>query len=219
MSWPANLPQAARVPKHAQSHEELISPPANIEERDLSDGEASDHSRGMDDTLRVTQVPEEHGIPNWLVGVSALKFYGAGRVQDPCPYTTPGSLNYTYGRFQSKGKDHYFVLVPSGDAYIVISPINLTRSIRGLPYPKLEVFIQSCLARSEELELEDVIDGSDVSERWGEEFLDLEGTNDINWAERMHQKGFEFAKADRDLERWIFFRTSECSKREVEERC
>lgn len=82
MSWRAKLPQAARVPKHEQSHEELISPPANIEEEDLSDGEASNHGRGTDDTFRTTQILEEHGIPNCLVGVSALKFYGAGRVRD-----------------------------------------------------------------------------------------------------------------------------------------
>lgn len=107
------------------------------------------------------------------------------------------------------------MLVPSEDAHIVISPDNLTRSIRGLPYPKLGVFIQSCLERAEKLELDDVIDGSNVSEQWGEEFLDLEGTNDINWAERMHQKGVEFAKGDRDLERWVFFRTVDFSKREL----
>lgn len=137
------------------------------------------------------------------------------RLLKPWPHPTPGSLNYTYGRFKSKGKDHYFVLVPSEDAHIVISPGNLTRSIRGLPYPKLEVFIQSCLERAEKLELEDVIDGSNVSEQWGEEFLDLEGTNDTDWAERMCQKGVEFAKGDRDLEWWVFFRTADFSKREL----
>lgn len=55
------------------------------------------------------------------------------------------------------------MLVPSEDAHIIISPDNLTRSLRGLPYPKLEVFTQSCLERAEKLELEDVIDGSNVS--------------------------------------------------------
>lgn len=77
------------------------------------------------------------------------------------------------------------MLVPSEDAHIVISPDKLTRSIRGLPYLKLEVFIQSYLEKAEKLELDDVIDGSNVSEQWGKEFLDLEGTNDTDWAERM----------------------------------
>jgi hypothetical protein len=43
---------------------------------------ASNQGYGADDTLAVTRISEEHGIPCWLVGISALVFYGAGRVRD-----------------------------------------------------------------------------------------------------------------------------------------
>lgn len=91
MSWRAKLPQAARVSKGEQGHEEPISPPVNSDENDLSDGEASNYGRGTNDTLRITRILEEYGIPNCLVGVSALKFYGAGRVRDvSCFYQKRG---------------------------------------------------------------------------------------------------------------------------------
>lgn len=82
------------MPKREQGHEEPISPPVNSEENDLSDGEASNHGRGTDDTLRVTQILEEHGILNCLVGVSALKFYGAGRVRDVSFFYQKRGLTY-----------------------------------------------------------------------------------------------------------------------------
>lgn len=43
---------------------------------------ASNQGYGTDDTLAVTCVLEEHGIPCCLVGIAALVFYGAGRVRD-----------------------------------------------------------------------------------------------------------------------------------------
>lgn len=43
---------------------------------------ASNCGYGTDDTLAVTQVLEQHGIPCCLVGIAALIFYGAGRVRD-----------------------------------------------------------------------------------------------------------------------------------------
>ena len=57
--------------------------------RDCSDTEstysnecASNCGYGTDDTLTVTKVLEQHGIPCCLVGIAALIFYGAGRVRD-----------------------------------------------------------------------------------------------------------------------------------------
>ncbi|KUI58413.1 hypothetical protein VP1G_05713 [Cytospora mali] len=203
-------------PKNKQNLEDPALSPTDVEEEYLSDGEASNRGHGTDDTLRVTQILEEHGIPCCLVGISALMFYGAGRVRDdweicvptelvskaselllsppydtkyrllkPWPHPTPFSLNYTYGRFKAKGIDHYFMLVPSSeDAHIVMTPENLTKSHRGLPYPKLEVFIHRCLERVDKLGLEDVIDGSNVTEEWGEDFLDLEVFRLSEWNKR-----------------------------------
>ncbi|KAK6814418.1 hypothetical protein RU639_009415 [Aspergillus parasiticus] len=43
---------------------------------------ASNRGYRTDDTLTVTRVLEQHGIPCCLVGVAALVFYGASRVRD-----------------------------------------------------------------------------------------------------------------------------------------
>lgn len=99
---------------------------------------------------------------------------------------------HTYSRFKGKDTDHYFILVPSRDAHIACEPSNFTRSLRGLPYPTLTVFIQSCLDTRDSLQLVDVVDGTNVSEEWGEENLQLEGTNDVAWARDLNQRGEDF---------------------------
>ncbi|KAK2867968.1 hypothetical protein FQN49_003286 [Arthroderma sp. PD_2] len=188
-----------------------------------SNEDASNRGHGTDDTLAVTQALEEHGIPCCLVGISALVFYGAGRVRNdwevfvptelvdkasellqsapyaaryrrikPWPYYDPCALTHTYQRFKSRGIHHYFFLVPSIDTHIDCHPSNFTRSPRGLPYPKLDVFIQSCLDTFSMLQLCDVIDGTNISEEWGEKNLDLEGTNDVKWAKEKNKRGEEF---------------------------
>ncbi|KAI1073207.1 hypothetical protein LB507_010874, partial [Fusarium sp. FIESC RH6] len=182
----------------------------------------SNDGRGTDDALAVTQILEASDIPCCLVGISALIFYGAARVRpdweicvptelidkavnllqtephatkytevEPWPHPSR-SLLHTYHRFQGKGTDFYFILVPSRDAHLACEPANITRSLRGLPYPKLNVFIQSCLDTRNQLALCDVVDGTDLPEEWGEENLDLEGINDVEWAEDINKRGCEF---------------------------
>ena len=100
----------------------------------------------------------------------------------------PGSLIHTYPRFRSRGIAFYFVLVPSYDIHLAVDdPSALQRSPNGLPYPKLHVLIQSFLDTYDEVSLCDVVDGSDVSEEWGVQNLDLEGTNDVEWAQWKNQ--------------------------------
>lgn len=101
----------------------------------------------------------------------------------PWPYLEPGSLSHTYTRFKSTGGSFYFVLVPSKDIHLPCKSQNFQRSHHDLPYPKLNVFIQSFLETNDHVSLADVIDGSDVSEVWGVKNLDLEGEVDLEWAE------------------------------------
>lgn len=136
-------------------------------------------------------------VPTELVGQAAEilqsePYATQYRLIKPWPYYSPCSLIHTYHRFKSRGTDHYFILVPSIDMYIDCHPANFTRSPRGLPYPKLDVFIQSCLDTCDMLQLCDVIDGTNVSEEWGEKNLDLEGTIDVEWAEEKNKRGKEF---------------------------
>jgi hypothetical protein len=94
-----------------------------------------------------------------------------------------GSLSHTYTRFKSKGVSFYFVLVPSKDIHLPCEPKNFQRSHNDLPYPKLDLLIQSFLEMNNHVSLADAIDGSNVSEEWGVENLDLEGGVDLEWAE------------------------------------
>ncbi|KAH6628867.1 hypothetical protein F5144DRAFT_492409 [Chaetomium tenue] len=175
---------------------------------------------GTNDILRVTKELENHGIPCCLVGISALIFYGAHRDWEICVPTElvddaakllgsnqyaedwhptepwphyDTSLVWSYHRFKGKRLNYYFVLVPSRDVHLVCDPANFTRSVRGLPYPKLDVFIQSTLDMYDDLQLVDVVDGTDVSEEWGEEHLDLDGDTDSKWAEDLNKRGAQLA--------------------------
>ena len=125
-------------------------------------------------------------------GLLQSKPYSADYLRmDPWPYPSL-SLLHTYPRFQGRGTDFYFFLVPARDVHIDCEPRNFTRSVRGLPYPKLDVFIQSCLDSRNELQLSDVIDGTDLPEEWGEEHLELDGFHDVQWAVDKNRRGMEF---------------------------
>ncbi|CVL07742.1 hypothetical protein LB506_012689 [Fusarium annulatum] len=202
---------------------------------------ASNNGRGTDDALTVTRILEAADIPCCIVGTSALIFYGAARVRhhwEICvpthlvdkavallqsephsatyhlaePWDTPSSsLLHTWHRFNHNETDFCFVIVPDRDVHIVCEPSNFTRSLRGLPYPKLDVFIQSCLDTGDELKLCDVIDGTDLPEEWGEENLELDGTNDVDWAIEANKRGSEFQ--DEQFAGWSIFACKPKSRR------
>jgi len=101
----------------------------------------------------------------------------------PFPIPQPGSLVHTFPRFKCNGVDLYFIIAPSKDCHFKCEPSNFQRSSNGLPYPKLDVFVQSLLDTHDMVALCDVVDGTNVSEEWGNEHLDLIGTNDMEWVE------------------------------------
>ncbi|KJZ73043.1 hypothetical protein HIM_07615 [Hirsutella minnesotensis 3608] len=172
---------------------------------------------GADHTLRVTVILEANDIPCCCVGVSALKCYELGNLRaypelvseavrilqspqhshdyvlvDPISHAQVQSMIHTYDRFKTRGLCHAFVIVPADDVHLDCRPVNIVRSLRGLPYPNLGVFAQSCLDRRNELELCDLIDGANISEDWGEDNLNLEGTNDVEWAWAMKRRTKEW---------------------------
>lgn len=105
----------------------------------------------------------------------------------PPPLPQPASLVHTYTHFEWAGLRTCFVLVPSDDVHIDCQPSNFQRSTNGLPYPRLDVLIQSPLDASDILSLTDVVDGSNVSEEWGSKNLDLQGTVDLEWIQRKNE--------------------------------
>ncbi|KAM5488445.1 hypothetical protein McanCB56680_000328 [Microsporum canis] len=171
-------------------------PPASLDTTPQAEQEDKDETADFD-AISIYSSEEAsnggHGTDNTLAVTQALE-------------------EHDIPRFKSKGINHYFLLVPSVDVHIVRHPSNFTRSPRGLPYPKLDVFIQSCLDTYSMLPLCDVIDGTNVSEEWGEKNLDLEGTNDVEWAKAKNKKGKEFGG------KWAhgaFAREGRKSKREM----
>ncbi|KAH8585782.1 hypothetical protein B0O99DRAFT_706320, partial [Bisporella sp. PMI_857] len=98
------------------------------------------------------------------------------------PYTIkPRSLAHVYPRFKCNSVNIFFQFLPSEDYHFECEPWNFVRSQKGIPYPKLDVYIQSLIDTYNMVALHDVIDGSDVSEDCGEKNLELTGTIDVHW--------------------------------------
>lgn len=58
----------------------------------------------------------------------------------------------------------------------------------GIPYPKLEIFAQSLLDTQRWCDLEDLIDGMDLTLEWGEQHLDLDRPCNVEYAEKKNSK-------------------------------
>ncbi|KAI9729157.1 MAG: hypothetical protein M1834_007064 [Cirrosporium novae-zelandiae] len=178
---------------------------------------ASCDGHGTLDILKITRILEEAGIPCCLVGTSALRYFGVNRLREwyiciptaqldiassllkSDPYAndyTPFeplrvlrlySLLHTYPRFKCNDISLWFQLIPSQDCHIDCKPSNFERSRMGLPYPKLDIYAQSLLDTYDLVSLHDLVDGMNLSEEWGNEHLDLSGTNDTTWAAQKNE--------------------------------
>ncbi|KAI9752083.1 MAG: hypothetical protein M4579_005768 [Chaenotheca gracillima] len=93
------------------------------------------------------------------------------------------SLNHTYPRFKGIGIRFFFLVVPSQEPNITCSPANIERSKSGVPFVNLPTYAQSLIDTQNTVDLEDLVDGMDLSLEWGEENLDLEGSTDTSWAQ------------------------------------
>lgn len=98
------------------------------------------------------------------------------------------SLLHTFPRFKVIGKALCFTLIPSDDAHLDCITPNIERSQMGLPYPTLEIFAQSLLDTRDITAITDLIDGMDLTEQWGFEFLKLDAENDLAWTRRKNEK-------------------------------
>lgn len=106
-------------------------------------------------------------------------------ISDPIQPSQIRSMIHTYDVFGIKDSIHSFVIVPDFDVHLVCQQSNIVRSLRGLPYPSLSSFAQSCIDRYDSLELCDLVDGANLNEAWGEQHLDLEGVHDVEWTRAM----------------------------------
>ena len=86
----------------------------------------------------------------------------------------PQSLIRTYPLFKLNEASFTFLLTPAFERHADCSPDKLEYSHNGIPYPKLEHFAQSLLDTQNYADLEDLVDGMDLDEAWGEANLDFE---------------------------------------------
>ncbi|WEW54695.1 hypothetical protein PRK78_000117 [Emydomyces testavorans] len=92
-----------------------------------------------------------------------------------------GRIDHLYPRFKLVGLRLFFILMSSQACHLDLKPENIEFSATGLPYPTLAVFAQSLLDGKVGVDLDDLVDGMNLTPEWGEEHLDLEGTVDADW--------------------------------------
>lgn len=90
----------------------------------------------------------------------------------------------TFPRFKATKSNDFWLLVTASFAHIPCEPDNIEKSKGGLPYPSLATYAQSLLETQNGVDLEDLIDGMNLSEEWGEQHLDLDKDIDVQWARR-----------------------------------
>lgn len=99
----------------------------------------------------------------------------------PSALSRSQGMEHLFPRFKFKGLRLLFIIMSAQAWHIPCRPENIEYSSTGLPYPKLPIFAQSLLDTRNFVDLEDLIDGMNLTLDWGMENLDLEGTIDVDW--------------------------------------
>lgn len=86
-----------------------------------------------------------------------------------------------FPQFKFVGLRLFFILMPSQAHNIFCKAENIEYSQMGLPYPKLHIHAQSLLDTRSFVDLDDLIDGMNLTPEWGEKNLNLEGTINADW--------------------------------------
>jgi hypothetical protein len=90
-------------------------------------------------------------------------------------------MEHLYPRFKFVGLGCFFILMASQACHLPCEPENIECSHTGLPYPRLHVFAQSLLETWNLVDLDDLVDGMNLTLEWGEAILNLKGTISGDW--------------------------------------
>lgn len=114
-----------------------------------------------------------------------------------------GSLVPHYPRFKLVGKAVFFTLMTTQAVHMDLTPatIEYDRWIR-IPYPRLSVYAQALLDTWKLTDLEDLVDGMNLTVQWGEQNLDLDGNIDQAWAHWKERTLAGRDLADDELPQW-----------------
>ncbi|KAL2129063.1 hypothetical protein VTI74DRAFT_8291 [Chaetomium olivicolor] len=94
------------------------------------------------------------------------------------------SIYHTFPRYRPEhdGPLFDFYLVPSDDwRFDCIPEIFEYSAQKHLPYPRLHLFAQSLMKRQSFNDLQDLVDGMDLTEEWGNENLKFEDLGEKYW--------------------------------------
>jgi hypothetical protein len=164
---------------------------------------AANCGRGIKEALDVIGELTQAEIPSVVVGPRALVYYGAKRAPkfwdicvpdhlhgkatamfaseslsekyDSWPRIMPqgGTMIHSYSCFTLKGVNFFFYISTTFDHRVSCDPEKCEMSKLGVPYPKLELFAQSLLETNRFHDLENLVDGMNLTEEWGDEHLNF----------------------------------------------
>ncbi|EAQ84259.1 hypothetical protein CHGG_10663 [Chaetomium globosum CBS 148.51] len=168
--------------------------------RDFSGKDTS--PQGVNEILEVVDHLASGNIPSCVIGVKALRYYGAAREWDLCipddkleeachvllstaggdkyevaqgPHPVPWSRRHTFTCFRLKGYNFWFILVPSSDCFVDPSTAShVEKSRNGVPYASLVQFSRSLLLQQMVADISDFIDGMDLTVDWGTQNIGFE---------------------------------------------
>ncbi len=109
------------------------------------------------------------------------------RIYDPSIQILPTvrSLLHTYPLLKMKDVRFSFFIVPSSEYFVKdLDPTRFERSQLNIPYPKLDYFAQGLMDSQKWAGVQELVDGMDLSEKWGEENLDLDKPIELEYAKR-----------------------------------
>lgn len=86
-----------------------------------------------------------------------------------------------FPRFKYVDLRLFFILMTSQAHNIDCKAENFEYSQMELPYPKIPIYAQSLLDTRNFVDLDDLIDGMNLTLVWGEKNLNLKGTIDTDW--------------------------------------
>jgi hypothetical protein len=92
-------------------------------------------------------------------------------------------MYHLFPRFECARSGAFFVVTTSEANHIECKAENIEHSPMGLPHPKLAVYAQSLIDTQNVSDLNDLVDGQDLSLQWGEKNLKLDGDADSKWGD------------------------------------
>ncbi|KAL4903628.1 hypothetical protein BDW74DRAFT_179622 [Aspergillus multicolor] len=154
-------------------------------------GDKYPENGGVTDIRQVTRILEDAGIPCCMTGASALNWFGASRIRPSWEICVP----------TDKVNDavQLFLSAPHNKIYMPWKPETPQPGSLTHTFPRFRMRGVSLLETQRLFDLEDLVDGMNFSEEWGEDHLDLNTTTDVAYAERKNAEILASVPAGEDL--------------------